>query len=122
MRRAIFYFILFSPNEQRGGGGGRGGAGGGGCRQTFFFFFLWSADHERDWQPCKVVFRVGNQYAECEKHKQQQPELHFEAKTTVSFLLPINRSTCFFSVVEVSACFWTVPGQSGAELPIFIYP
>ena len=25
------------------------------------------------------------------------------------------RSTCF-SVVEVLACFWTVPGQSGAEL------
>ena len=23
--------------------------------------------------------------------------------------------------VEVSECFWTVPGQSGAELPIFIY-
>ena len=36
--------------------------------QTFFFFFASSADHEqRDWSPCKVVFRVGNQYAECEK-------------------------------------------------------
>ena len=26
------------------------------------------------------------------------------------------------NVVEVSECFWTVPGQSGAELPIFICP
>ena len=26
----------------------------------------------------------------------------------------------FFNVVEVWACFWTVPGQLGAELPIFI--
>ena len=32
-----------------------------------------SADHERDWPPCKVVFfRVGNQCAECEKQQQQQ--------------------------------------------------
>ena len=40
-----------------------------------FFFFLCSADHERDWPLCKVVFRVGNQYAECENNdhnKQQQ--------------------------------------------------
>ena len=33
----------------------------------------------------------------------------------------LYRSTCF-SIVEVLACFWTVPGQSGAGLPIFIYP
>ena len=39
-----------------------------------------------------------------------------------SFLLSINRSTCFFSVVEVSACFWAVPGQSGEKLPIFTCP
>ncbi|CAN0425732.1 unnamed protein product, partial [Ascophyllum nodosum] len=32
------------------------------------FSFPCSADHEWDWPPCKVVFRVGNQYAECEKH------------------------------------------------------
>ena len=38
------------------------------------------------------------------------------------FLVPINRSTYFFNVVEVSECFWTVPSQSGAELPIFICP
>ena len=37
------------------------------------FFFFCSADHERDWPPCKVVFfRVGNQCAECEKQQQQQ--------------------------------------------------
>ena len=38
------------------------------------------------------------------------------------FFVPINRSTYFFNVVEASECFWTVPGQSGAELPIFICP
>ena len=31
--------------------------GGGGRCQTFsYFFFPCSADHERDWPPCKVVF------------------------------------------------------------------
>ena len=60
MRHVIF--ILFSPNEQRGG-----------ALPDFLvvFFFPRSADHERDWPPCKVVliFRVGNQYAECEKQQ-----------------------------------------------------
>ena len=36
-------------------------------RFLLFFYFPCSADHERDWPPCKVVFRVGNQYAECEE-------------------------------------------------------
>ena len=69
MRRGIFFFP-FSPNEQCGGWGV--------CCQTFFllFSFPWcSANHERDWPPCKVVFRVGNQYAECEKEQQQQQQL-----------------------------------------------
>ena len=49
----ILLFIIFSPNEQRAGGGG-----GAGCaaRLFFFFFFPCSADHERDWPPCEVVF------------------------------------------------------------------
>ena len=49
-----FYFIIFifSPNEQRAGGGGGGGA----LPDFFFFFFSCSADHERDWPPCKRVF------------------------------------------------------------------
>ena len=35
----------------------RGGGGGGVRCQTFSFsFFPYSADHERDWPPCKVVF------------------------------------------------------------------
>ena len=46
MRRVIFFF-LNSPNEQRAGGGGA---------VTLFFFFPCSADHERDWPLCKVVF------------------------------------------------------------------
>ena len=51
MRRVIFFY--FSPNEQRA----RGGGGGGGRCQTFYFlFFPCSADHKRDWPPCKVVF------------------------------------------------------------------
>ena len=51
-RDFIFYF-LFSPNEQRAGGGG----GGGWALPDFFFFSSpCSADHERDWPPCKVVF------------------------------------------------------------------
>ena len=48
----FFYFIIFSPNEQRAGGGGGGGA----LPDFFFSFFPCSADHERDWPPCKVVF------------------------------------------------------------------
>ena len=50
----IYYFIIFifSPNEQRAGGGG----GGVPCQTFSFSFFPCSADHERDWPPCKVVF------------------------------------------------------------------
>ena len=43
---------IFSPNEQRAGAGG----GGVRCQTFFLFFFPCSADHERDWPPCKVVF------------------------------------------------------------------
>ena len=34
----------------------RGGGGGGALPDFFFFFFPCSADHERDWPPCKVFF------------------------------------------------------------------
>ena len=34
----------------------RGGGGVGAARLFLFFFFTCSADHERDWPPCKVVF------------------------------------------------------------------
>ena len=40
----------------------------------FFSFFPCSADHERDWPPCKEVFRIGNQCAECEKQQKQLDE------------------------------------------------
>ena len=46
-----------------------GGEGGGYAARLILFSFPCSADHERDWPPCKVVFRVGNQYAECEKQQ-----------------------------------------------------
>ena len=45
----VFFFFFNSPNEQRAGGGGA-------ARLFFSFFFSCSADHERDWPPCKVVF------------------------------------------------------------------
>ena len=52
MRRVI-YFILFiyffSERAARGGGGGA-------ARLFLFLFSPCSADHERDWPPCKVVF------------------------------------------------------------------
>ena len=49
MRRVIFSFYFLRT----------GSAGGGGAALLDFFFFLLflcSADHERIWQPCKVVF------------------------------------------------------------------
>ena len=49
MRRVSVLF--FSERAARGGGGG-----GGALPDFFFFFFPCSADHERDWPPCKVVF------------------------------------------------------------------
>ena len=52
------------------GGGGEGYA----ARLFLLFSFPCSADHKRDWPPFKVVFRVGNQYAECEKQQQQLPD------------------------------------------------
>ena len=51
MRRVILFY-LFSPNEQYGGWGGGGYA----ARLFLLFSFPCSADHERDWPPCKVVF------------------------------------------------------------------
>ena len=45
----IFSFLRTSSARAGGGGGGR-------CQTFFFFFFPCSADHERDWPPCKVVF------------------------------------------------------------------
>ena len=45
MRRVIF----FPPNEQRAGGGALPDF-------LFLLFFPCSADHKRDWLPCKVVF------------------------------------------------------------------
>ena len=62
-------FILFFPNEQRGGGRR--------CAARLFvfvLFFLCSAEHERDWPPCRVVVFFGLAtntvlYAECEKQQ-----------------------------------------------------
>ena len=69
MRRVISYFYLFfifSERAERGWGA---------LPDFFFFFFPCSADHERDWPPCKVVFfgLATNACVECEKQQQQQP-------------------------------------------------
>ena len=48
--RSVFFLFVFSPNEQRARGGG------GALPYFFFFFFSCSADHKRNWPPCKVVF------------------------------------------------------------------
>ena len=73
-----FYFI-FSEREAWGGGGG-------GCaaRLSLLFPFLCSADHERDWPPCKVVFfRVANQCAECENQQQLYSKtMRYRSKNT----------------------------------------
>ena len=46
----FFFFFFFSERAARGmGGGGR-------CQIFYFYFFPCSADHERDWPPCKIVF------------------------------------------------------------------
>ena len=78
MRRVIFYFILFLKKKKFSERAARGGGGGGALPDFFFFFFFpCSADHKRDWPPCKVVFfRVGNQCAECEKQQQQHTYIH----------------------------------------------
>ena len=51
-RERVKDLYLFSPNEQCGGWGGGGYA----ARLFLLFSFPCSADHERDWPPCKVVF------------------------------------------------------------------
>ena len=51
MGRVIVLFLFFYERAEREGGGGRGR-----CQTFSFLFFPCSADHERDWPPCKVVF------------------------------------------------------------------
>ena len=45
-----FLFFIFSERAARWGGGGAL------PDFSFFLFFTCSADHERDWPSCKVVF------------------------------------------------------------------
>ena len=47
-----FDFSLYSRAAWAGGGGGR-------CQTFFFLFSSCSADHERDWPPCKVLVFIG---------------------------------------------------------------
>ena len=63
MRHVIFIYFLRTSSV-----GWRGAA-----RLDILFSFPCSADHERDWPPCKVpgsFFRDGNQYAEYEEEQQ----------------------------------------------------
>ena len=52
------------------------GVGGGGYAARLLFCSLFPVQQttSRIGHPCKVVFRVGNQYAECEKQQQQIAE------------------------------------------------
>ena len=45
----LYIYFFLRTSSARGGGGGR-------CQTFSFSFFPCSADHERDWPPCKVVF------------------------------------------------------------------
>ena len=60
-----WFYLFFSERAVWGGGGGGGYA----AILFILFSFPCSADHERDWPPCKVVFfgLATNTYAECEK-------------------------------------------------------
>ena len=49
MRRVFFFFYFFFLRTSSAWGGGGGAA-------RLFFFFPCSADHERGWPRCKVVF------------------------------------------------------------------
>ena len=62
MRRV--FFILFYPYEQHGG---RGGGGGCAARLFIFLFFPVQQTASGIGHRVKYFFRVGNQYAECEK-------------------------------------------------------
>ena len=65
----IFLFFIFSERAARGGRGGGGNA-------RLFFFFPFSADHERDWSPCKVVFfGLATNTLNVRNNKQQQSML-----------------------------------------------
>ena len=67
-------------------------------RLFLWFSFPCSTDHERDWPPCnKMVFRVGNQYAGCEKQQQQQRKQKHTQKHTLQILL----TTCFISATII---------------------
>ena len=87
MRRVILF--IFSERAVWGVGGG-----GYAARLFLLFSFACSADHERDWPPCKVVFRVGNQYAECEKQQQQQQQQCSTSGTRVTVVRPDTVVRC----------------------------
>ena len=50
----LFYFLRTSS--------ARRGEGGGALPDFCFCFFPCSADHKRDWPPCKVVFQGSSRY------------------------------------------------------------
>ena len=54
--RDFFLFLIYSFIYFFSERAARAGGGGGSAARLFFFFFPCSADHERDWPPCKVVF------------------------------------------------------------------
>ena len=68
--------------------------GGYAARLFLLFSFSCSADHERDWPPCNVVFSgwQSKRYAECEKQQQQQRGRRLPRGATAK---PVSRETEF---------------------------
>ena len=80
----FFIFFLFFPNEQRAGGGGGGAA-------RLVFFFPCSADHERDWPPCKVVFfGLATNALNVRNNKQQGFMFYVSLKAQLGVIIHIN--------------------------------
>ena len=88
-----------------------------------------SADHERDWPPCEVVFcffRVGNQYAECEKQQQlQQTDVPQKMLRIFSWrsrctAVPQETNTKFTEPEGAPRFLWSVMSQPTSRLPLLL--
>ena len=95
--------FFFSPNEQRA----RGGGGGGAASLFFFFFFPCSADHERDWPPCKVVFFSGWQPINALNVRNNKCTVQWWASPrhyTVDPMLYLHRGACLNAMKRFCIC------------------
>ena len=120
MRRVIFlfYFIFLRTSA---GGRGRGGA----ARFFFFFFFsLCSADHERDWPPCKVVFfGLATNALNVRNNKQQQHRATDKVQESKRGYFPLYaaergyRKSCRAAIVDTALITEQPPILDMKEMP-----